>query len=439
MATSRAYDVANIVDVTKILVGYSSLRAYVGKATMIQISGTAAKQSQGIAGIFQLDLNDTTSLDNAGTIIIDGNNRRWKRVYTGDLCASWFGASPDSLSNDAAIASAFSAALLIGAPLYISEGIHIMTSTSQTTWDFSSIKTKGHEIRGAGASKTILNFTGVTSGIALQMKANLDWYDLSIENIGFTGALSGPLVCLGDNSFVDPVNTATFKSVIILNTLNDVNAVALRLNYVVNSNFIGVRANCYANGLGVNVGTALECRQAEFNTFTNGSYGNATYGVRFKDGVSFGNVFVGADHENVSYCIKNDSSNSGNNTFIGGQFSLWTIAALSATAGLGSNSMTVINPNFSSNTNIIDQVNFTKIRLIDGTGVASPSVPASNSAVANTTGKRILVTFWAGTITQISLNGLVIVVTSGSIILPHGQTISLTYTGSPSWLWQAVE
>lgn len=44
-------------------------------------------------GVFQYDALDTTSADNAGTIVVDAASRRWKRQFYGPLYAEWFGAS----------------------------------------------------------------------------------------------------------------------------------------------------------------------------------------------------------------------------------------------------------------------------------------------------------------------------------------------------------
>ena len=359
-------------------------------------------------------------------------------VYT----VKQFGATGDGTTNDAPfIATAVAAAIANGIPLYFPPGTYNITTVGTTTWDFTATAQKATKIFGAGIGRTVLNFSGAATGIALQIISGVDFYDFSLSDMSITGALAGVLLCVGSNSFTGPLNTACFTNVGVFNFLNSLSAVAIRLNYVVNSNFIGCRANCYASGTGTNAGTALECRQAEFNTFTNGSYGNATYGVRFKDGFNFGNVFVGGDFENVNYCVETSSSNSGNNTFIGGQWSLWETAAVSTTGSLATNAVTIINPNIADDDAdpFIDPTNFGGIRLIDGTGVATPAVPLTGVTAANITGKRVLVTFWAGSITKVTVSGFDVGVTNGSVVVKHGQNISMTYTGAPTWLWQPLE
>lgn len=354
-----------------------------------------------------------------------------------------FGAVGDGVtSDDAAVANAFSTALSQGNPLYFPEGTYLFTSTSTTHWDLTGYEQKGIRIYGASSGRAILNFPNVTNTIGLHIHAPTDWYDFTLADIQIRGATAAPLVAIGKNDFSDPLNVALFLNVIVLNPLNNASAEGMRLNYVVNSNFIGCRANCFANGLGTNVGTALNARQVEFCTFTNGSYGNAAYGVRFVDGFSFGNVFVGTDHENVTYCVSTEVSSAGNNSFVGGQFSLWTGAAFRTTASLSTNAVTVINANYSNGSSpapIIDATNYAKIRLIDGAGVSTPAVPISGSSALNITGKKVMVVFWGGSISQVTVAGFGIGISSGSVIVEHGQTVGLTYTGAPFWLWQAVE
>jgi hypothetical protein len=355
----------------------------------------------------------------------------------------YFGAvGDDTTAVDSQVEDAFGVALTSGLPLYFPSGTYKFATTSQTTWDFSGYNTKTLKIYGDGSGRTILNFPNVTASIAFQLKCNTDWYDLSMSDLSITGSLPGVLFCVGNNDYSDPLNVANFTNIIVLNPSNNPAAEAIRLNYVVNSNFIGVRGNCYADGVGNNEGTALRARQVEFCTFVNGSYGNAEYGVRFTDGFSFGNVFLGTDHENVDYCVSTDTANSGNNTFVGGQFSLWTQACFKRTGSLSTNAITVINANYSNGVSpapIIDATNFGKIRLIDGQSISTPSFPSSGVNVANITGKKVLVTFWGGSVSQVTVNGFGIGIASGSVVVEHGQTVSLTYTGSPTWLWQPLE
>ncbi len=365
---------------------------------------------------------------------------RLKQPY---ISVTEFGAVGDnSTPCDAAVAFAFTAALQSGVPLYFPEGTYKFTTTSTTVWNFTGFEQKGMKIYGANSGRTILRFPNVTDPIGLHIRASADWYDFTMSDLQIQGAMAGALVVIGRNDFADPLNVANFSNLIILNPLNNAAAEALRLNYVVNSNFIGCRANCFADGLGTNVGVALRARQLEFTTFTNGSYGNAEYGVRFTDGFSFGNVFVGTDHENVSYCVSTDTNNSGNNTFVGGQFSLWTVACFKTTGSLSTNAITVINANYSNGSSpapVIDSTDFALIRKIDGTGIVTPDYPASGTPVLNKTGKKVLVIVWGGTLSGVTVGSSSVTFATGSIVVEHGQSITLNYSVSGSWLWQPLE
>lgn len=95
---------------------YAELRAYIGRATRIYITGTlVTKKPAGIAGVFQYDSTDTMSADNGGTIIVGADGRRWKRDFTGAIHVKWFGALGDNYTDDwDAIQAALNYIRLIG-------------------------------------------------------------------------------------------------------------------------------------------------------------------------------------------------------------------------------------------------------------------------------------------------------------------------------------
>jgi hypothetical protein len=67
-----------------------------------------ASAGDGGGGVFRWDFTDTTSADNGGTILTStgGLAGRWKRVYEGEVNARWFGVSPNSVDNTAALQAA---------------------------------------------------------------------------------------------------------------------------------------------------------------------------------------------------------------------------------------------------------------------------------------------------------------------------------------------
>ena len=76
--------------------------------------------------------------------------------------------------------------------------------------------------------------------------------------------------------------------------------------------------------------------------------------------------------------------------------------------------------------------------------VATPAVPATNTAEANGNGVPVLVTVTGGTVTAINVgsnaaNLTATGQTSGSVIVPSGYAISITYTVAPTWTWAAAQ
>lgn len=80
---------------------YAALRAYTGTAKAAYVTGyLASANPDGIAGEFTRDDSDTTSADNAATIIVANNGVRWKRAFTGGYDVRWFGAKGDGSNDD---------------------------------------------------------------------------------------------------------------------------------------------------------------------------------------------------------------------------------------------------------------------------------------------------------------------------------------------------
>ncbi len=69
--------------------------------------------------------------------------------------------------------------------------------------------------------------------------------------------------------------------------------------------------------------------------------------------------------------------------------------------------------------------------------ISAPSVPASTVAYANNTGLDCTVIVTGGTVTAIAIGGTDTGLTSGTVRIPHNQTITLTYSSAPTWAWFA--
>lgn len=67
--------------------------------------------------------------------------------------------------------------------------------------------------------------------------------------------------------------------------------------------------------------------------------------------------------------------------------------------------------------------------------ISLPSVPASTTALVNPYWRDAAVTIVGGTVTQIAVDGQNKGVTSGTVFVPSGKTIAITYSVAPTWTW----
>jgi len=336
---------------------------------------------------------------------------------------------------DNALTAAFAAMNTYGLNLEFGEGTFNFENPVTLTFP-----THAGKISGKGIGKTIINFpNALTGAVQLTLQSTADWYDFELCDMSITSSHDGVLVQVGKSDFSDPLNCAAWRNVGIFNSKVGTSAEALRLNYVVNSIFDMCRANCYADGAGANYGKSLNCRQVAFCVFNGGSYGNGDYGISFRDGISYGNVFNAVDVENVNYGILH-ASTGGRNTFVGGQFSLYTAYLIYSQAGASEgNNIYMINPNCTDLTKLIEPSNGLGVR-IDGIqqAVTTPSVPTTGTAIRNTTTRLVEIHIWGGAVTAVTINGFGIGQTGGTFMLRPWDTIAMTYTTAPNWNWRAV-
>jgi hypothetical protein len=67
--------------------------------------------------------------------------------------------------------------------------------------------------------------------------------------------------------------------------------------------------------------------------------------------------------------------------------------------------------------------------------VTPPSIPASGTPLTNPFWRQAEVTIVGGTVTQIAVDGSNRLITSGTVTVPSGHSITLTYSAAPSWAW----
>lgn len=68
----------------------------------------------------------------------------------------------------------------------------------------------------------------------------------------------------------------------------------------------------------------------------------------------------------------------------------------------------------------------------------APSIPASTTPLINPFWRHCAVTVTGGTVTGIAVDGQALGVTSGTVFVPSGKPITLTYSAAPSWKWTAL-
>jgi len=70
--------------------------------------------------------------------------------------------------------------------------------------------------------------------------------------------------------------------------------------------------------------------------------------------------------------------------------------------------------------------------------VTSPTVPASAATATNKSNRDAIVTVTGGTVTVIAVQAVTSGRTSGSLIVPAGNTIAVTYSVAPTWTWVLI-
>lgn len=390
-------------------------------------------------GLFSYKASDTTSSDNGGTIIVDMAPRRWYRQLSGArVTPKQFGCYGNGSTDDTTTFNAWKTYVLnTGYPADIGQGDYILSGSSAITLDLVNIALMGTTITGAGYQQAILDVQAVTATPQLQVicsgEDGADYFQWT--GFGVKANTSGVAFQLGKADYSDPLNDFNIACE-VQNFSTAGTARAVEVNYVLGSNL-------WFSAQTAGASYALTVRQAAFCTF-GGTYSSAAGdGTYLTAGFIFGNTFLNCDNENVANCVVIDSDDAVNNVWLGGQFSYNTAdgTGIFATAGQGN---VFIAPNAApvspaTDANMVSPTGYIGVTVLapGAIGVTTPAMPASGTAVTNTTGQQIFVTTGSETITSIAINGVIQPTTSGGYILAGGDTITPTYPGTaPAWLWK---
>jgi hypothetical protein len=365
-------------------------------------------------------------------------------VFTGTVTASalWayptdpaFGAKCDGTTDDStALAAWFAYLVANGVEGRLPPGTCV-ANTAQT-WNMSS-RTSGIRIRGTSQGSSVLDLRGVSSGTPLLMTGSgTALFYSHFSDFTVLTNIAGPGVALGNSSLTDAFNSFTFTQIEFKNVANNSAAVALQINGVYNSDFQTVTTNTGGGSTsGTGLGTSLELQFSAFNRFM-GSFSSAAIGIYLTNNYNYANVFTSVDVENVNTAVQIDSANASRNTWVGGTFVAET--DLNTTAGVTN---VFINPNLSLYSGGARTAGTTGMFLeqFGAVGVTTPSMPASGTAYTNATGRIMSVNILNGTVSAIQIGGTTVATaTNSTVILQPNQTITLTYSATPGWVWLPV-
>ncbi len=173
---------------------------------MISYSARYYTTNLGQEGNWYYDATDITSDDNTGTVIVNSNGKRFKRIHDGKLNVKWFGAIGDGIANEStACKNALKAAAMYSysysfgslptqsesgsATLFFPAGIYLISENKAFTNIGLTGRIQGIKITGAGNQKTRIriaannwlfdNYGGTPAK---------SWTHLTFEDITFEGA-----------------------------------------------------------------------------------------------------------------------------------------------------------------------------------------------------------------------------------------------------------
>lgn len=99
------------------------------------------------------------------------------------------------------------------------------------------------------------------------------------------------------------------------------------------------------------------------------------------------------------------------------------------------------NSKYIGSSNIFNNITVTNPKLTNNPGYnptgpqTAPSIPASGTALTNPFPFDTTVYISGGTVTAIDVGGTATGLTSGSVFIPAGESITLTYSAAPTWVW----
>ncbi|ENC2022873.1 hypothetical protein ABKE32_000499 [Escherichia albertii] len=128
---------------------YADIRAYNAGGNQIKCLGRT-NIFDGADGVFILDPSDVVSQDNDGTVLVDTNGGRWKRVFDGPLNGLWFGmdrggakSSGDAFNKILSVSGTFGQ-IFIPEGVYLLPGGHDVQEGKNILFDNVTLKSDGN-------------------------------------------------------------------------------------------------------------------------------------------------------------------------------------------------------------------------------------------------------------------------------------------------------
>ncbi|QHJ82390.1 MAG: hypothetical protein [Bacteriophage sp.] len=406
----------------------------------------------GVLTFWRYDSSDTTTPPDGALVLTSTTGTgRWKLNHNGVLTTKQAGCRADGTTDDyIALGKWFSAVLSKRMAGVISEGIHKINTA--TTWDFTPIATLGCNIRGINPNSSVLDFTSVPSGQGTPFQwigtGSTALFYMQFGSFGIRTQYQGVGFRIGKEDFTDAWNSCIFDKLLINNQSQTNENVSTQLNHI-----LLARIDIVTNGAGSGRpdsiyypgwGTALQQRQVLFSHFVL-ACGNANKGLYITGpGYNYGNTYHAVDIEEVNYTYLCDAPNTLHNNFVNGT---WLgINIFNSTAGRANKMDNLHITTYAGGVVNVSTVGltFSKPQEYD---VATPAMAASGTPVVNNTGRVINVHIGGGTVSAISIGqfgagpvNLPIGTWSGMVVRwAPGESMTLTYSAAPAWLWRALD
>jgi hypothetical protein len=162
---------------------------------------------------YYLDINDSTSADNGGSVIVASDGGRWKIADAYPWTLAQFGGKPDGITDNLSAFLALKNAAPDSARIHIKIGPGKWYFTNTITHNFGANNTiQSFKIEGSGSGITSLLFAASVIGIATNH--NGSFHTVHYKGFDMLTTGQGPTTCYGmlltqlSTSIPNPANTA---------------------------------------------------------------------------------------------------------------------------------------------------------------------------------------------------------------------------------------